>query len=320
MITLSKLAKLCHVSLSTVSKAFSMSAEVNEQTREMIFETARQNNCFRAFFNAKYPKYVVAIVCPEFDSTYYASTLTLLQSYLSAYNCEITVASTNFSKETEKELLDYYSKYTTVDAIINYGLLTEKSIHSEIPIINMCVSDSNTNYICHDYTEALHQAIEHLVENGADKIGFISEKHTIKKLKHFYDALKAKSLEINETYVAVTTERFEKGGYLAMQKLIDGKELPDAVICGYDDMAIGAMRCAFDNGLKIPDDIMVMGMNDISVSTYIQPTLSTIDLKNEETCKAATDMLIARLNGDYYPDNVVIECQLKLRETTNRKI
>ena len=74
----------------------------------------------------------------------------------------------------------------------------------------------------------------------------------------------------------------------------------------------------FDNGIEIPGDIMIMGMNDIDVSTYIKPSLSTIDLKNEETCKAATEMLIARLNGDYYPDNVVIECQIKLRETTDR--
>ena len=82
----------------------------------MIFEAARENHCFRQYFNAKYPKYVVAIVCPEFDSTYYSSTLSLLQKNLSNHNCEITVASTNFSKETERELLEYYSKYTAVDA------------------------------------------------------------------------------------------------------------------------------------------------------------------------------------------------------------
>ncbi len=319
MITLSKLAKICHVSLSTVSKAFSMSAEVNEQTREMIFEAARENHCFRQYFNAKYPKYVVAIVCPEFDSTYYSSTLSLLQSYLAAYNCEITVASTNFSHETERELLDYYSKYTTVDAIINYGSLTEKSIQSEIPIINMGVSDDDRNYINHDYLEALENAVDHLLKTGAKKIGFISEKHTIKKLELFKEVLTKKSVLVNDKYVAITDHRFEKGGYTAMKSLIEGEDLPDAVICGYDDMAIGAMRCIFDNGLKIPEDIMVMGMNDIGVSPYIQPTLSTIDLKNEDTCKAATEMLIARLNGDYYPENVIVKCQLKLRESTNRQ-
>ena len=319
MITLSKIAKLAHVSVSTVSKAFSMSSEVNEQTREIIFNVARENNCFREYFNAKYPKYVVAIVCPEFDSTYYSSTLSLLQSYLAQYNFEITVASTNFSIQTERELLEYYSKYTTVDAIINYGSITGKRIKSEIPIINMSATDDERNYISHDYSKALSEAVDHLISRGASNIGFISEKHTIRKIEHFNNVLRDKSIALNEKFVAMTSYRFEKGGYTAMKTLIDGGNLPDAVICGYDDMAIGAMRCAFDNGIKIPDDIMIMGMNDISVSSYIMPTLSTIDLKNEETCKAATEMLIARLNGDYYPDNVVIDCQLKLRESTNRK-
>lgn len=68
MITLSKIALLAHVSVATVSKAFSMSSEVNEQTREMIFDIAKKYGCFKKFFNAKYPKFVVAVICPEFQS------------------------------------------------------------------------------------------------------------------------------------------------------------------------------------------------------------------------------------------------------------
>ncbi len=319
MITLSKIAKLCHISVSTVSKAFSMSNEVNEQTREMIFDVARENNCFREYFNAKYPKYVVAIVCPEFQSTYYSSTLSLIQQNLEKHNCEITVASTNFSADTERELLEYYSKYTTVDAIINYGTITEKTIKSEIPIINMGKSDDERNYISHDYVDALDNAIKHFIKNGAEKIGFISEKRTVKKLEQFCASMEKNGINFDTKYLAITEERFEKGGYVGMETLFVRGDLPDAVICGYDDMAIGAMRCIFDKGLKVPDDIMVMGMNDISISDYTEPPLSSISLKNDLTCKAATDMLIARLTGESYPDYKVIECELKLRKSTQKK-
>ena len=68
--TLSRLAKLAHVSVSTASKAFSMSREVNEQTRQMIFAVARREGCFKQFFSARYPKFVIAILCPELDSLY----------------------------------------------------------------------------------------------------------------------------------------------------------------------------------------------------------------------------------------------------------
>lgn len=316
MITLSKIAKLSHVSVSTVSKAFSMSSEVNEKTREMIFEVARENNCFREYFNAKYPKYVVAIVCPEFDSTYYSSTLSLIQSNLANHNCEITVASTNFSKKTERELLEYYSKYTAVDAIINYGSISEKDVESEIPIINMGNSASGRNYVCHDYSEALKSAVIHFKESGASSVGFISEELTTAKLQMFCMVANEVYNVSCDEYVVITKERFCEGGYDGMETLFKRNKVPDAVICGYDDMALGAMKCISDHGLKVPDDIMVMGMNDISMSKYFNPPLSTVSLKDEMTCKMATDMLLARLKGEEYPDFVKIKCELKLRKST----
>ena len=63
--TLSKLARLANVAVSTASKAFSMSDDINEQTREEIFRVARENGCFKKFFNAKYPKFVIALICPR---------------------------------------------------------------------------------------------------------------------------------------------------------------------------------------------------------------------------------------------------------------
>ena len=77
MITLSKIAKLAHVSVSTASKAFSMSNEVNPETREMIFKIAKEYGCFKKFYNAKYPKLVFAIICPEFKSRFYSCKSTI---------------------------------------------------------------------------------------------------------------------------------------------------------------------------------------------------------------------------------------------------
>ena len=82
MITLSRIAKLAHVSVSTVSKAFSMSPEVSEQTREMIFDIAKDHGCFKKYYKAKYPKHVIAVLCPEFKSRLYSQALSNLQAYL----------------------------------------------------------------------------------------------------------------------------------------------------------------------------------------------------------------------------------------------
>ena len=68
MMTLSKLAKLAHVSVSTASKAFSESPDISSETREMIFSIAKAQGCFKKFYNAKYPKLVIAVIAPEFGS------------------------------------------------------------------------------------------------------------------------------------------------------------------------------------------------------------------------------------------------------------
>ena len=134
MITLSKLAKLCHLSVSTVSKAFSMSEEVNEQTREEVFRVAKEYGCFKKYYKAKYPKTVIAVICPEFQSRFYSDALTALQQHLSRYNCEICVASTDFSPKKQQDLLHYYNRYTTVDGVICIANHMELEEEMELPV------------------------------------------------------------------------------------------------------------------------------------------------------------------------------------------
>lgn len=130
MITLSKLANLAHVSVSTVSKAFSMSEEVSEQTREEIFRIAKEYGRFKKYYKAKYPKTVIAVICPEFKSRFYSDALSALQQYLSGFNCEICVASTDFSPEKRRDLL----RYTAVDGIIVIDGHVELEEEMELPL------------------------------------------------------------------------------------------------------------------------------------------------------------------------------------------
>ena len=82
MITLTKIAKLANVSVSTASKAFSMSLDISEETRSNIFKIAKDHGVFKKFYNAKYPRLVIAIVCPEFNNDLYANMLSDLQTRL----------------------------------------------------------------------------------------------------------------------------------------------------------------------------------------------------------------------------------------------
>ena len=148
MITLTKLAKLANVSVSTASKAFSGSSEVNDETRDLIFKVAKENGCFKRFYNVKYPKLVIAVIAPEFESRYYTRYLSILQGVLAEKNCEICVSTTDFSAERENELIDYYYCHSNVDGIIVIASISQTRFDDkyEIPVVYMgnVISEDNT--------------------------------------------------------------------------------------------------------------------------------------------------------------------------------
>ncbi len=309
MITLSKLASLANVSVSTASKAFSMSSEVNEETREMIFKVAREQGCFKKFYNAKYPKFVIAVICPEFESRFYSRLLSIIQKHLTEYNCEVCVASTDFSAEGEKNLLEYYNKYATVDGIIIIKGTTIPDKNFEIPIVTIS-SGSET------YEKNMEMAIKYFVDKNITSIGFIGENLTMSKLEFFKKIMTKLTGSYRQDFISITSKRFEDGGYHAMETLFSNKKLPRAIICAYDYMAIGAIKCIYDRGLKIPEDIAIIGSDDLPESSFLNPPLSTIRPCIDTACKAAVDAIMGKLRGTPVNANALITHELILRKSS----
>ena len=296
--TLSKLARLANVAVSTASKAFSMSDDINEQTREEIFRVARENGCFKKFFNAKYPKFVIALICPEVDSRHYSELCRYLQQRLQTRGCEICISSTEFSAAVTADMIEYYEKYSSVDAIILIDPPATVLPPHETPIISLGSRAHNADVtLCLDYMTALKSALTDFKAAGISHIGFIGEPHTVTKLSAFKSAVSEIYVFTEEKYISVSDLRFEKGGCAAARALYSRGALPEAIICAYDDMALGAMRFFHDNGISVPDDIKVIGMDNILHSEYFVPSLSTIDYMNEEIAKTATESVFELLDG-----------------------
>lgn len=296
--TLSKLARLANVAVSTASKAFSMSDDINEQTREEIFRVARENGCFKKFFNAKYPKFVIALICPEVDSRHYSELCRYLQQHLQTRGCEICISSTEFSAAATADMIEYYEKYSSVDAIILIDPPATVLPPHETPIISLGSRAHNADVtLCLDYMTALKSALTDFKAAGISHIGFIGEPHTVTKLSAFKSAVSEIYGFTEEKYISVSDLRFEKGGCAAARALYSRGALPEAIICAYDDMALGAMRFFHDNGISVPDDIKVIGMDNILHSEYFVPSLSTIDYMNEEIAKTATESVFELLDG-----------------------
>lgn len=316
MITLSKIAQLAHVSVSTASKAFSMSSEVSEQTRNEIFRIAKEYGCFKKFYNAKYPKYVIAVICPEFHGQYYSGMVATLQGCLGELGCEVCVASTNFSGDTERELLEYYHHYSNVDGIVIIGGKSLISSTYEIPLVSVMPAYRQPAGVClhTDYAAAADQMIRHFLDAGIGEIGFIGETQTGAKLEAFHTAMEGRGLPCK--WVTVSEERFEKGGYLAMDQLLQRQELPKAVICAYDHMAIGAIKRLSEAGLRVPKDMLVAGMDNIPECAYLVPGLTSVDFGNEAICRQAAQCVVDQLNGKEVDKEQHFSTQVFFRRST----
>ena len=300
MVTLSKIAKLANVSLSTASKAFSGSSEVNEETRQMIFEIAKKNGCFKKFYNAKYPKLVLAVVIPEFNSVYYTRYLSALQTYLDENIWEISVSTTNFYKETETELFDYYYKHANADAIVVIGARTVLEEQYEVPVVFVEPSTEQhygVTISCNMYP-ALQEALAYLRDNAVTTVGFLGEVLTGKKQRKCLEYAESLDLQTNPQWVQVSEARFAPGGYEAMEKIIAGGSLPRAVVCAYDYMAMGAIRCLADHGYRVPEDVAVLGFDDIPESKYYNPPLASISNCTEQVCALAAAAIEKQLAGE----------------------
>ena len=318
--TLSRLAKLANVAVSTASKAFSMSSDINEQTREEIFRVARENGCFKKFFNAKYPKFTVALICPEVHSQHYSELCFALQRRLQAGGCELCISSSNFSAEAAADRLDYYEKYSSTNAIILIDAPDTVLAPHETPIVAVGGEVKNADaVITLDYEPALREALLYFKESGLSGIGFIGEARTVSKLAAFKRNMNGIFGGDFEKYISVSELRFEKGGYAAAKALYQRGSLPDALICAYDDLALGAMRFFYENGISVPEKIKIIGMDNIPHSEYFAPSLSAIDFMNEDIASATAESVFEILNGKTPKTERNFKARLILRESSANK-
>ena len=108
----------------------------------------------------------------------------------------------------------------------------------------------------------------------------------------------------------------EKGGYDAMDKFFKRKTIPRAIICAYDCMAIGAMKCVFDHGLSVPEDVAIIGINNNRESAFLKPSLSSIDVCPEEAGREMSLAVINKIMGIETNEEIVLTPKLILRESS----
>jgi DNA-binding LacI/PurR family transcriptional regulator len=168
---------------------------------------------------------------------------------------------------------------------------------------------------------AMNLAIEHLVSLGHRDIAFIGERLTKDRQKQFIDALKKCDIKISSDFIRVSEERFEEAGYIGMKDILSNSEkIPTAVFASYDDVAIGAMRAIFESGYRVPEDISIIGVDNICIAPYLYRALTTVSSPVSEMTNIAIKILLGKIEdkGSKVVQHVIVKPELLVRETTAR--
>ena len=289
MMTMRELAALANVSVSTVSKAFHDADDVSDETRKLIFAIAKEHGCFGKYYKGRFAKKVIAIICPELNSAYYNGYVRRLQNEIENNGAIAVISSDHFSVANQAELIDYYASFLRVDGLFVFGLRTQLKKGYNIPIISLLGNTDNTvDSVQVDYEPAIKEAVAYLDSMGHREIAFIGEKLTEGKERVFLAATKG----LAGTYYAVRSEfRFGEAGVDGICRVLESGKRPTAVVCAYDDMAIGAIHYLHEQGYSIPEDMSVIGMDNIEVAKYMEHSLTSIDTSPDEICALAWDLL-----------------------------
>lgn len=298
---LSKLAQLANVSVSTVSKAFSDSNEISEQTKELIFLVAKENNCFDKYYKPKYNKKVIAVICPEIIGVHYSQMVTYLSNEISQHDGTMLISVSDFSKKKQDELINYYTKFIHADGIIIIEPADVIKNNTDIPIVQIGPDNASKNVDCVNVVvnQAMNDAMSHIRRRGLNNIGFIGETYAEPEYGYFIEGMNVNGFDPDEKYIVISDKRFYDAGYYGMDELIRSGNIPDVVFAAYSHIAVGIMQRIKEEHLSVPDDISVICMDDIPSVPYSDLKLSSIKMHFDELCATALDILYQKIEKKY---------------------
>lgn len=319
--TYRKLAQLVGVSPATVSKALSGSGEISAETAALVRRVAEEHGVVRPSYRREHTSKRVAVIVPEIVSVFYSVMATSITEILSGQGFEASIMICGFSEERFFELLDLIESEKLADGVI--ALLPCRIPRKRgIPVVTVGSSgnENRCDSVGGDMSSGVSDAVGHLVSLGHRHIGFIGEKNTVEKQKYFRKAIENYKLDFSERDIFVSSRRFEMIGVEGAEYFMKMRSSPTAFIAAYDEVAFGAIHTFSQHGIRVPEDVSIIGINDIPSSAFALTPLTTIKTFSSEMISIASKLLIDRIEnpGSYAIQKITLGCELIIRSTTSK--
>ena len=331
--TLRDVARHANVSVRTVSNVVSGYEHVSDAMRRRVQDAMeeldyRPNPVARTLRTGRTG--VLALVVPEIDVPYFSQLARGIINAAAELGYRVMIDQTGDDRDRERELLTGADRTMLFDGILFSPLVTqtelvEMRMSTTIPLVLLGEHDFDGRYdhVAIDNVQAAFDATAHLVAMGRTRVAAIgaqpNEDYATprKRTVGYQDALTAAGLDPDPELLHPAARYSRADGYAAAAALLARPQRPDAIFCYSDLLAMGAMRAVFDAGLTVPDDVAIVGIDDIEEGRYSRPTLSTVSLDTPFIAREAVARLAARIEDpDATAAEVVAPHLLLPREST----
>lgn len=322
-------AKKAGVSKSTVSRVINNAGGVRESTRLKVLtvmeEMGFQPNIFAQAMKTNQSR-TIAVLIPDYLNPFFAAWLAAIEEILRPQNYMTMVCSSGPDEQTEISSLHHLLS-RRVDGLIFHSynrhektIQLLESISSRVPVVlldQIMKHPAISSVLVNGYSGTM-TAVQHLILKGRKRIAYVKAKHqaTDDRLAGYKQALHQAKMESEEQYIYAGDFSMESG-HTAGEYFLGLDQMPDAIVCATDTMALGVLKCLLKNNIAIPDQVAVIGFDNLAITTMIEPALSTVGLPITQMGQKAAQILLTRIaTPSSPPTHITMDCELILREST----
>ena len=331
MSSIKDVARLAGVSTATVSRTLAEPEKVSEATRTKVQSAIKRSGYVRNELARSFrmqSTQTILVLVPDIGNPFYSLIIQGLEEVAQKHGYRLLLGDTQNRPERESEYLQSVMQ-RQVDGVISLGHTLPQVLEfkdgKSVPLVMACeyLHDATVSSISIDNVAAAALATRHLLDLGHRRIAFINGPAQTPlskdRLRGYREALKDAGVAYDKSLV-VRGDFSLLSGERAASALLDEKIKFSAVFAANDAMGIGAIKVLRARKLKVPEDISVVGFDDIEFAQYVEPPLTTIHQPRREIGRATMTRMIARLNdGAAPPLQVVLEHELVVRGSTARR-
>lgn len=334
--TIKDIANALNISAAAVSKAMHGDPRISEKTKDAVQRVAKElnyqpNHLASALRSGK--SHLVGVIIPKTNSNFFSSVIQNIEEVLNKEGYQIIITQSSESYQKECDSIDALL-YTQVDGIIaSMANETVDLNHYEkvktkgIPLILFDRGENNLNvdYIGIDDYNSSHVIVQHLVEQGCQRIAHIGGyKHTRiynNRIRGYIDALKKNNLPLDDELL-IEGNLTKKDGREKMEKLLSLEKRPDAIYVASDFAALGALEVLNERGIKIPEEMALIGFGNEPFTDMTSPKISSMDQHSGEIGRLAARTFLSYTKEESVTQTLkkqILEASLIVRDSSKKK-